>query len=57
MTPRVADNEARDHRRSLGLAYLPANAKTGLNVETAFGMPSRQVLKTFAPLKGQPKAA
>ncbi len=53
---RVTNDEARAHCQGLGFPYLPTSAKTGLNIEAAFGMLTRRVLAVFAPSGGGARA-
>ncbi len=46
---KVTNDDAKAHCQRLGLPYLPTSANTGLNVETAFWMLSREALTIFAP--------
>ncbi len=53
----VSDEEAREGCKAMGLAYLPASAKTGLNVEAAFGRLAQDVFVAFSPPESRARAA
>ncbi len=47
----IIDDDARDYCQAMDLAYMPASAKTGQNVQTAFQELAKQILNTYTDVE------